>query len=68
MITIEDLRTKKPVVYVVSDSLGETAELVARAAASQFNSGHTLIRKIPYVKNDKLAIDAVMLDASKIIV
>lgn len=64
MITIEDLRTKKPVVYVVSDSLGETAELVARAAASQFNSGHTLIRKIPYV-NDKLAIDAVMLDASK---
>ncbi len=38
-----------PTVYVVSDSLGETAEFVARAAASQFNSGRVEIHKIPYV-------------------
>ena len=27
-----------PKVYIVSDSIGETAEMVVRAAASQFNS------------------------------
>lgn len=38
-----------PVIYVVSDSLGETAEFVARAAASQFDSGQMEIRRVPYV-------------------
>lgn len=33
----------------MSDSIGETAELVARAAASQFNGGHVEIRRVPYV-------------------
>ncbi|MBA4600743.1 pyruvate, water dikinase regulatory protein [Thermoactinomyces mirandus] len=37
------------VVYVVSDSVGETAELVVRAASSQFNGGDIEIRRIPYV-------------------
>ncbi|HEY8449445.1 MAG TPA: pyruvate, water dikinase regulatory protein [Bacillota bacterium] len=38
------------ILYVVSDSLGETAELVARATASQFNSGHAVeVRRIPHV-------------------
>jgi [pyruvate, water dikinase]-phosphate phosphotransferase / [pyruvate, water dikinase] kinase len=41
----------KPIVYVVSDSIGETAEFVARAAASQFNSGQIEIRRVPYVKD-----------------
>jgi len=41
----------KPVVYVVSDAIGETAELVTRAAASQFNSGHLEIRRVSYVKS-----------------
>ncbi|MGC7845684.1 pyruvate, water dikinase regulatory protein [Desulforudis sp. 1088] len=36
-------------IYIVSDSVGETAELVARAAASQFNGGHVEIRRVPYV-------------------
>nr|WP_297199101.1 pyruvate, water dikinase regulatory protein [Thermanaeromonas sp.] len=35
--------------YVVSDSLGETAEYVARAAASQFDGSDFDIRRIPYV-------------------
>ncbi|HHY35037.1 MAG TPA: kinase/pyrophosphorylase [Firmicutes bacterium] len=39
----------KPVVYVLSDSLGETAELVVRAAASQFDAGAVELRKFGYV-------------------
>jgi hypothetical protein len=37
------------VIYVISDSLGETAECVARAAASQFDGGEIDIRRVPYV-------------------
>lgn len=48
-------RDQKPVVFVVSDSIGETAELVVRAAASQFNAGGVEIRRISYV-NDPDAI------------
>lgn len=36
-------------IYIISDSIGETAELVARAAASQFNHGNVDIRRVPYV-------------------
>ncbi|NWN98638.1 MAG: kinase/pyrophosphorylase, partial [Bacillus sp. (in: Bacteria)] len=32
--------TRQKVVHVVSDSVGETAELVVKAVASQFNGGH----------------------------
>ena len=38
-----------PSIYVISDSIGETAELVARAAAAQYNSGHFEIRRFPLV-------------------
>ncbi|RDV83277.1 pyruvate, water dikinase regulatory protein [Ammonifex thiophilus] len=41
----------QPVIYVVSDSIGETAELVARAAASQFDSGKVEVRRIPFVNH-----------------
>ncbi|WP_148867051.1 pyruvate, water dikinase regulatory protein [Thermosediminibacter litoriperuensis] len=37
------------VIFAVSDSIGETAELVARAATVQFNSGHVEIRRYPFV-------------------
>lgn len=40
-----------PTVYILSDSIGETAELVARAAASQFNGGSVEIRQVPYVND-----------------
>ncbi len=50
---------EEPVVYVVSDSVGETAEVVVRAAASQYNSGSVKIERIPYV-DDSDAIDEVM--------
>lgn len=39
----------RPVIYIVSDSIGETAELVARAAASQFDHGRVEIRRVPYL-------------------
>lgn len=39
----------EPVIFVVSDSLGETAEWVARAAGSQFDGGRVNIRRVPYV-------------------
>ncbi|MDK2820884.1 MAG: [pyruvate, water dikinase]-phosphate phosphotransferase / [pyruvate, water dikinase] kinase [Clostridia bacterium] len=37
------------VIYVISDSLGETAEYVARAAVSQFEDVEMDIRRVPYV-------------------
>lgn len=40
-----------PVVYVVSDSLGDTAAAVALAAASQFPAGHCRIERLPKVRS-----------------
>jgi regulator of PEP synthase PpsR (kinase-PPPase family) len=42
---------KLSVIYVLSDSIGETAEMVARAAASQFSNEHFEIIRIPYIKS-----------------
>jgi regulator of PEP synthase PpsR (kinase-PPPase family) len=47
-----------PVVYVVSDSVGETAELVVKAACSQFNGGTVNIRRIPYVVDRETVLEA----------
>ncbi|PLT30977.1 pyruvate, water dikinase regulatory protein [Peribacillus deserti] len=38
------------IIYVVSDSVGETAELVTKAAASQFKGYGVIIKRIPYVE------------------
>lgn len=40
----------KEVVYVVSDSVGETAELVVKAVATQFNGGQVEVRRSSYVE------------------
>lgn len=45
-----------PLVYVLSDSVGETAELVTKAGLSQFKNEHYNIQRIPYVA-DKRTID-----------
>jgi regulator of PEP synthase PpsR (kinase-PPPase family) len=42
---------KLPKVFVVSDSMGETAQLVARAVLSQFPEGAAEIRRFIYVSN-----------------
>jgi hypothetical protein len=49
---------------VISDSIGETAEFVAKAAASQFNSGEIEIRRIPYV-SDEEHLEQVLSEASE---
>jgi regulator of PEP synthase PpsR (kinase-PPPase family) len=45
------LSTKVPVVYIVSDSVGETAEFVVRAAASQFDGGNVELRRVSHVNS-----------------
>lgn len=59
---MENRANKQPVVFVVSDSLGETADLVARAAASQFDGEKLEIRRIPYV-SDVADIDEIFNEA-----
>jgi hypothetical protein len=51
-----------PVIYVISDALGETAEFVSRAAAAQFNGIKTKIRRVPYVL-DETHIDDILEEA-----
>ncbi len=43
------MRSSLSIVFVVSDSVGETAEFVVRAAASQFDHNHFEIRRMSYV-------------------
>ncbi len=54
-----------PVIFIVSDSLGETAESVARAATSQFNHGQFEIRRIPYV-SDHTALEQMVEEAAAV--
>jgi regulator of PEP synthase PpsR (kinase-PPPase family) len=53
-----------PVVYIVSDSVGETAEFVVRAAASQFDGGHVDLRRVSHV-NDTAVIDETVQSAKE---
>jgi regulator of PEP synthase PpsR (kinase-PPPase family) len=48
-----------PIIYVVSDSVGETAELVTKAAISQYNGSGMILKRFPYVE-DKEHIDEVL--------
>ncbi|MCX7780335.1 MAG: kinase/pyrophosphorylase [Negativicutes bacterium] len=53
-----------PVIYALSDSIGETAEMVARATASQFDSGRFDIIRIPYI-NSPEQIEETVKEAAK---
>lgn len=53
----------KTVVYIVSDSIGDTAEFVVKAVASQFNSGHVDMRRKPFVETAE-QIEEVFREAS----
>ncbi|TFB24833.1 kinase/pyrophosphorylase [Filobacillus milosensis] len=44
--------------YVLSDSVGETAELLAKAALSQFLNVDMKIQRIPYVDDEATMVDA----------
>jgi regulator of PEP synthase PpsR (kinase-PPPase family) len=50
---------KRPVVFILSDSIGETAEFVIRAASSQFSGVQADIRRIPYVDDKKTIAETV---------
>ncbi|OLS41656.1 pyruvate, water dikinase regulatory protein [Bacillus sp. MRMR6] len=47
------------IIYVVSDSVGETAELVTKAATTQFNGAGITIKRFPFVE-DQENIDEVI--------
>jgi len=51
--------SEKPLVFILSDSVGETAELVAKAAASQFNGNNIDFRRVPYVSDEVTIAEAV---------
>lgn len=53
---------QNPVIFVISDALGETAEFVSRAAVAQFNGIKARIRRISYVQ-DEMHIDEVIAEA-----
>lgn len=53
-----------PQVYVLSDSVGETAELVIKAGLSQFINGDYEIQRVPYVY-DKETIEETLLLAQE---
>jgi len=53
----------KPHIYIVSDSVGETAELVTKAAISQFEKNDAELKRFPYVE-DTVHIDEVVSLAS----
>lgn len=46
---------KQPMVFVVSDSMGETAQLVARAVLSQFPDGSAHLQRFIYVSSPEAA-------------
>lgn len=53
-----------PVVYILSDSIGETGELVVKAAISQFNGANIEFERKPYLKS-AAQIDAILEQASQ---
>jgi regulator of PEP synthase PpsR (kinase-PPPase family) len=57
-------KNNKPVVYIISDSVGETAEFVVTAVASQFNSGHVEIHKESFL-TDSGRLKEIVKEASK---
>jgi regulator of PEP synthase PpsR (kinase-PPPase family) len=58
------LNTIEPRVFIISDSIGETAEMVVRAVTSQFDSGKIELRRIPNV-SERDTIDEVVRQAAE---
>jgi regulator of PEP synthase PpsR (kinase-PPPase family) len=48
---------RNPVVFVVSDSMGETAQLVAKAALSQFPEGNVGMRQFSHIETPDAAVE-----------
>ncbi|WP_341299795.1 pyruvate, water dikinase regulatory protein [Lysinibacillus sp. FSL H8-0500] len=58
---------KRPRVFVVSDSVGETGDQVAKAVISQFRPGleNTIIRRFPHIQSEDLIRKIVRLAAQQ---
>lgn len=56
--------SQTPIVYIMSDSIGETGELVVKAAISQFTGANIEIERKPYLKSIA-QIDAILEQAAK---
>ncbi len=50
---------KKCYIYIISDSLGETGEQVAMAAAGQFVDVDFVVKKYPYIEDRETVIDII---------
>lgn len=61
---IEAEKKKTPIIFVVSDSVGETAEFVVRAAASQYNSGHVIVKRLSYIETPRAIKEAIITAAN----
>jgi regulator of PEP synthase PpsR (kinase-PPPase family) len=48
---------RNPVVFVVSDSMGETAQLVAKAVLSQFPDGNVGLRRFSHIETPDAAME-----------
>lgn len=59
-----DNTLKEKIIYVVSDSVGETAELVVKAASSQFQRIDFDIHRFPYVVDEE-TIDEIISSAQE---
>ena len=46
------IMSNNPSIYVLSDSIGETAELVMKAGLSQYTNGDYSIQRVPYVEDE----------------
>ncbi|MCQ6273647.1 kinase/pyrophosphorylase [Bacillus sp. V3B] len=53
-----------PIIYVVSDSVGETAELVTKAALSQFSGNDIIIKRFPFVEDESNVDEVISLTKS----
>ncbi|MPL69260.1 putative pyruvate, phosphate dikinase regulatory protein [bioreactor metagenome] len=46
--------------YILSDSIGETGEMLVKAAASQFDAGHIDMRRVPYLISTRQVEEALL--------
>ena len=61
---MDEKKQERLQIFIVSDSIGETAELVVRAGISQFSGSNFEVKRMPYV-NDRKFIDVILQSAAE---
>lgn len=54
-----------PIVYIASDSIGETGEIVAKAAISQFDFSYVDIRRVPFLSSPQ-QVESMLTEAKEL--